>query len=356
MDFVAWCDLVLCKVIEAGRRALTHRSIGVQERDVARILFSQEVVDQPEFYQSPQHIAMKSALSQLQQMDLVERSPFWKVTKTGRDVATDALPLWYAICQEKLDEEQQQLLKELNRLSPHATEGYAWLEKVTPETLLSELSWAEDLDLLRSVAQELDQWGYITGRLSQGGTMHLYATYRGLVWETRRSLTIESKFIDDLVKDWETTSVEFKSDVFTDTGGQIAEFIKDILSLATTKASGRRWLIIGFDDHTHAYYGSPNPKLTRDHIEQLLQEYTTPMVQVRYQVVDFREGPVGKLEVFRDAKHLPYKVRKSLGSQSDKRRITVGDIYVRHGSQVSKPDREEEQDLQEEGEQARWNL
>ncbi len=62
------------------------------------------------------------------------------------------------------------------------------------------------------------------------------------------------------------------------------------------------------------------------------------------------------MEVFRDAKHLPYKVRKSLGSQSDKRRITVGDIYVRHGSQVSKPDREEEQDLQEEGEQARWNL
>jgi len=80
------------------------------------------------------------------------------------------------------------------------------------------------------------------------------------------------------------------------------------------------------------------------------------MVQIQYKVVDYREGPVGKLEVFRDAKHLPYKVRKSLGSQTDKRRITEGDIYVRHGSQVTKPDKEEEQALQEEGNQTRANI
>ncbi len=83
MDFVAWCDLVLRKVIEASQRASTHRNIGVQERDVARILFSPEIVDQPEFYQTPQHTAMMSALSQLQHIGIVERSPFWKVTITS---------------------------------------------------------------------------------------------------------------------------------------------------------------------------------------------------------------------------------------------------------------------------------
>src|SRR5260370_26573148 len=110
--------------------------------------------------------------------------------------------------------------------------------------------------------------------------MELSATYRGLVWETKRDFTIESKFIDDLVVEWETTSVEFKRDLYTDSAGQIAEFAKDVLSLATTKASGRRWMIIGFDDDTHGYDGPPNPKLTQNHLEHLLQQYTKPMVEV----------------------------------------------------------------------------
>ena len=112
-------------------------------------------------------------------------------------------------------------------------------------------------------------------------------------------------------------------------------------------------MIIGFDDDTHEYCDPPNPKLTQNHLEQLLQEYTKPMVQVRYQVVDYQKGPVGKLEVFRDAKHLPYKVAKSLGSQNDKRRISEGGIYVRHGSQVQPPTPEELEALQEEGVLAR---
>jgi hypothetical protein len=311
MDFVAWCDLVLRKVIEASRKASTQRSIGVQERDIARILFSQEVVDPPEFYQSPRHTAMINALSQLQHMSLVEKSPFWKVTETGRDVATDTLPLWYTICQEKLDEEQQQLLKVMNRLSPHATEDYAWLETVTREALLSELSWSGDIDQLWSVAQELHQWGYITGRFYFGG-MSLSATYRSLVWETRRSLTIESKFIDDLVKDWETTSVEFKQYLYIKTVEQKAEFIKDVLSLVNTKASGRRWMIIGFHNKTHDYFGPPNPDINQDDFERLIGEYTNPYVEVRYEVVEYRKGPVGKLEVLRDPKKLPYRVAKSL--------------------------------------------
>jgi predicted HTH transcriptional regulator len=178
---------------------------------------------------------------------------------------------------------------------------------------------------------------------------------RGLVWETKRGFTAEAQFIDDLVTEWETTSVEFKSDISTDTAGQIAEFIKDVLSLATTKTSGRRWMIIGFDDDTHEYCGSPNPKLTQNHLEQLLQVYTKPMVEVRYQVVDYRKEPVGKLEVFRKAKHLPYKVAKSLGSQNDKRRISEGAIYVRHGSQVQHPTPEELEALEEEGVLARRN-
>jgi hypothetical protein len=240
MDFVTWCDLVLQKVIEASRKASTHRSIGVQEGNIASVLFSQEVAEQPGFHQSPHHRAMMSALNQLQHMNLIERNPFWKVTRAGRDTAPDMLPLWFEICQEKLDEEQQQLLKVINRESLETTDGYTWLKKVTRETLLSELSWADDSDLLWSVAQDLQEWGYINGRFYMGGTMDLYATYRSFVWETRRGFTLESRFIDNLVKGWEATSVDFKQYLYIKTVEQKAEFIKDILSLANTQASGRR--------------------------------------------------------------------------------------------------------------------
>ena len=208
-----FCDMVrscMAKVIEASRKASTHRSIGVQESDLALVLFSQEVVEQQEFHQSPQLKAMTSALKQLQHMSLVERNPFWKVTRAGRDAAADMLPLWFSICQEKLDEEQQQLLKVMNRWGLDTTDGYAWLKKVTRETLLAELSWADDADVLWSVAQDLQEWGSIHGRFYMGGAMDLYATYRSLVWETRRGFTLESRFIDDLVAEWETTSVDFK--------------------------------------------------------------------------------------------------------------------------------------------------
>jgi hypothetical protein len=50
----------------------------------------------------------------------------------------------------------------------------------------------------------------------------------------------ESRFIDDLVAEWETTSVDFKRQLSLDTMDQKAEFVKDILCLVNTKASRRR--------------------------------------------------------------------------------------------------------------------
>jgi len=64
--------------------------------------------------------------------------------------------------------------------------------------------------------------------------------------------------------------------VHTNTPDEKAELIKDILALANTHASGRRWLIIGFDPKTHTYSGPPDAKLTQDHLEQLLSPYGRP--------------------------------------------------------------------------------
>jgi predicted HTH transcriptional regulator len=133
--------------------------------------------------------------------------------------------------------------------------------------------------------------------------------------------------------------VEFKRELHTGTADQKAEFVKDILGLANTKASGRRWLIIGFDDKTYNYHGPPNDaKITQNHIEHLLSAYTSPVVHVKYNVVNYRKGKVGKLEVFRDPAELPYTVAKSVGSKArGGKRIETGQVFVRHGSQTEEP-------------------
>lgn len=119
--------------------------------------------------------------------------------------------------------------------------------------------------------------------------MALRSTYRGLVWEYRRKFTPESKFIDGLVAEWETTSMDFKRELYLDTASRKAEFIKDVIGLANTQASGRRWMIVGFDDKTRAFHGPPGIEITQDLIEHLLSPYTTPNLEVGYEVTDARD-------------------------------------------------------------------
>ena len=123
-----------------------------------------------------------------------------------------------------------------------------------------------------------------------------------------------------------------------------------MLSLANTKASGRRWMIVGFDNSTRGYQSAPDANVTQDRIEQILAHYTDPVVIVRYEMVQYRSGAVGKLEVLREPANLPYKVARSIG---DRKRIEAGQVFVRHGSQIEAPTQGELDSLIEEGKSAR---
>ena len=191
-------------------------------------------------------------------------------------------------------------------------------------------------DLLWPVSGELEDLGLISCNSSLGRNLQCYSTYRGLVWESRRGFTLESRFIDDLVAEWETTSVDFKRELSLDTMDQKAEFIKDILSLVNTKASGRRWLIIGFHDTKHTYFDPTDPGISQNRIEQILARYIKPYIDVHYEVVECRVGRVGKLEVMRDPKKLPYRVKEQMNRER-KPPLMRGELFVRHDSQVEKP-------------------
>ena len=88
-------------------------------------------------------------------------------------------------------------------------------------------------------AKTLDRLRLISWTPTIGMHFTAYITYRGLARLLKRDFTIVSQEIDELLKEWETTSVEFKREVRTDTADEKAEFIKDILALANTQASGR---------------------------------------------------------------------------------------------------------------------
>ena len=200
----------------------------------------------------------------------------------------------------------------------------------------------------------LEDRNFLKTRGLAGYQNYITPTYQGLVWGTRRGFTIESKFIDELVKEWETTNVDFKREISLRTKEQKAEFAKDVLGLATTKSSGRRFMIIGFHPKTRDYYAPPDTAVTQDQMEQILANLTSPAVNIRYEIVDYRAGKVGKLEIIREPEKLPYRASQDVIIDAKGRKGLEKDkVYVRHGSQTEAPTETELQALEEEGRRAR---
>lgn len=360
MDFVDWCSHVLWSLIEANKTPEAVHRDGVIEIELAQSLYGQQVADDPQ-YQAFKRLRMLAAMWRLVEVGLADcpgkLSPnpqvFVRVTRDGLSFADDLTPIWESICSMQLMPEEEDLLRAVNRLSHH-DDVPPWIEGVHQGVVATELGWKDGEARVLQVARRLHELGLVFRQDFPGPGFslqaNLSATYRGLVWETRRGFTLESKFIDHLAEEWETTSVEFKRELHTNTADEKAEVVKDLIGLANTQASGRRWLIVGFDDKTRGYHGPPDPKITQNHLEQILSQFTAPVVDVRYQVISYRLGFIGKLEILRDPKKLPHCVAKSVGG---KKRITQGQTFVRHGSQTEEPTPAELKALQEEADRAR---
>jgi len=355
MDFIDWAEHVFSELVVLHKADSFNRSIGVDERKLAAAIFGEALSRSPDFYTSRKRMAILEALDDLKRCGVLEEHSgsrgFYKPSPRVRGLERDFIPLWQAICRDGLDPDQEQLLKAVAELSHFEETDFGRVQEVGDDPVLASLGWAEGMDKAWPIVQELDNGGLIKAVMTSGPSFEARVTYRGLVWLNKRAFTVEAMFIDELVKEWETTSVEFKREVHTDTPGEKAELTKDVLALVNTQASGQRWLIVGFDNGTREWACPPDPKLTQDHIEQLMSVYTDPVIDVRYEVVGYRDGKVGKLEVLRNPKKLPYHVKKSVGDA--RKRVEEGDVFVRHGSQVEHPTPAELRALEEEGDRAR---
>jgi hypothetical protein len=369
MDYFQWCERVLSAYLEAARSSLQVRRDGLRPDQVARRVFGPEVLEQDGFFSSSEWESLKQAIK-----DLHDEGHIWtdddyygdeprlpaRITSEGEEFLEEEKSRWtdwWATCTTapNFKQEQRDLLELVHRLSPREALTHAWMEWIHQESLCRELGW--EVERLRLVIGDIRASGdfikprpnYYPIGVTPPDELHVRETYKGLVLQTKCQLTIEARAIDDLAEEWETTSVEFKRELETRTKDQKAEFVKDVLGLVNTKASGERWLIVGFDDKTHTYHSGCTLPSNQDDLERILAVYTNPMVKVRYDIVEHYHGPVGRLRILRDPTKLPYRVGKSIGN---KKRIEEAQIFVRHGSQTEEPTDAELQALLEERKRA----
>lgn len=361
MDFIDWCHHVLLTLEREKFRP--H----LDEDELENILFG-DIAHQAGFHTSDIRHGMFHALTALKEAGLAEEENYrLNITPFGKKVLSDPTEYWAKICEEEIDPEEAKILRLVNRLSlqQEAHPECVWLKDVEAASLLAEFNvdpppgrtnehTAELRKHVYDLPRLLQERGFLQTRALTGYTNDLTPTYQGLVWDTRRGFTVESRFIDGLLVEWETTNVDFKREIGLDTKKQKADFAKDVLGLGTTKSSGRRYMIVGFDDKTREYHAPPDPAVTQERMERILADLTDPVVTIRYEVVDYKLGKVGKLEVIREPVKLPYRASKDVFiDEKGRKGLERGKVYVRHGSQTESPTDAELQALEDEGRRAR---
>ena len=344
MKYVDWVEQVLNGLVDAVAADSAARIVGVAESQLQQRILDQEAPTEPGTE------ALRDAVQDLERLGLASRRGHWiELTQAGRQLAAQSLrTLWPEIMGIYVDNEQLAFLETCVGLCEERHSDVALLREVTWQQVTEALGWANPgFDLAFDIAHRLDEAGLLDASSALGQRLDVYPTYAGIVRTTEGAQAALRQLVADLVPDWETTTVEFKRQVNLARDREKAEFVRDVLALATTKASGRRWLVIGFDNNTHQFTNSVDPAITQDRLEDILNAYASPAPQIRYQLVRWNDGDVGLLEVLRDPTHIPYRVTRSLAH------IRVDDVYVRHGSHVEPPTTAERADLEAEGRAAR---
>jgi hypothetical protein len=197
MDFVAWCDTVIKRLVNASDRTPELELYGFMDTQIAQAVFGDELTFSPEFSDSPAWNAMTQAVEELALVHLlttgeIRGSP--KVTEEARRFVADRLVLWRAICSQPLDRPaERELLGAINRLSPQDGPEYSSLTDLGRDALLAELGWHDPNDLVR-YGEVLTQRRLAHCREAGIGPnaekLCAHARYRGLVWETRRGFVV----------------------------------------------------------------------------------------------------------------------------------------------------------------------
>lgn len=342
MNYLEWTEVVLRAVI-AGKTSEAKFYGSAQlpsDLDVAGDRDATEAID--------------CAMTDLEEIGMLElRSSGWdaRFTQNTRMIR-DGVPLssaWPQIVKTYLDDQQLAFLRGLVDIAMAESERYALPRHVHVRDVFSHLGWpTEDIQPFYDLTTSLRAAGCVHHyAMATGGSIHLRPTYFGVVKATQKVETAQQEHLAGLVTEWETSTVDFKRELPLNTTKQKAELVRDVLALANTKASGDRYLVIGFDPVSHELTHSVDPAITLERLEQILHAYSDPTPEIRYRTVSLGEATAGVIQVFRDPTGLAYVPSR------DAAHIRAGQIFVRHGTSVEEPTDRERQNLVREGEDAR---
>ena len=357
MDYVDWVERVLDATVRAWRDADANKKlIGIKIQDVGPAFGYDDSVALADSSGSKLAEALRDALKDLADMGLVEQEHgrYYKVTSEGVKYPEATLSTaWPQIISWYLEPEQLSFLRAVAEIGQEANSDCVCVKDLTSEEVLAHLGIAwDDQGVAQGylLAKQLDDLGLIRHQPYAGGRVQIIPTYVGIVRATRVAETELGQVVREALSEWETTNVDFKRELNLKNNKNKAEFVRDALGIATTKSSGRRFLIIGFDNNARSFHQSVDPAITQERLEQILNAYSEPAPQVRYERVPWSHGEVGLIEMFREARDIPYRVKKSLGGKDG---IHEGEVFVRHGSHTEPPTNRELNGLEQEGEHAR---
>jgi hypothetical protein len=354
VDYVEWVE----KVLQATGRA--HNADARNDRQpflLLKTIAAELELEVPDFGTVPESAekAILDALSDLERMGLVkqvEHPATFVITPEGKRVSRKGIyTLWEDIftARDYLDDEHFSFLQTIVAMGQQECGAYVATRRLPLREVCASLGfdWGD-----RGHAPSLYK-AFELARLQLvedgGGRGNEWVgiNYRGAVLATRQEQTEWQVLVRELLVEWENTNVEFKRELNLKSDKEKAEFVRDILGLATTRSRGRRFLVIGFGPKSHLFEVSADPKIDQDRLERILHAWTEPTPGIHYAAVPWETGAIGIIEVLRESEKIPYKVKGNLGH------IREGEIYVRHGSQTEAPTPAELEDLLAEGELAR---
>ncbi len=295
--------------------------------------------------------AVFEALSDLQSLGLLHGDQQIQLDPLARQVGSQTLrdKVWPLIFDAiVLGESDREFLAKGVELAEQQEDGCVRMHWIEARQVFAALGRSADRSDEIGISKRLTEQSIdLIEPLTTIGGVRFRPRYAGVVLATQKIQAELQSLVASLIPEWETVTVEFKRELHLDTRDEKAEFIKDVVALATSKAGGRRYLVLGWDPKIRKFTTSVDPAATQNRMEQVLSAYLDEVSAVRYQTFEWESGIAGIIEVTRRPWQVPYRIRKDIG------RLKEGDMFVRHGSQVEPPTQAELEALEQEGNQAR---
>ena len=230
MDYVDWVETTMSAVSQKWKGADGNtKLLGLHLSTIIEALGQSGFIKQPNFERTKLIEAVRDALNDLISLGLItdRDKNFFKVTSEGNKYPLATLSSsWSQIMKIFIDQDQECVLQAVAEMGQEIFDGYVCVRDLTGEQVFAHLGWAWDSDGIAkcyALTSQLTDMGLLTRRAYMGGHIELIPKYAGIVRVNRTVDTEQISLLKDLIKEWETTNVDFKRELNLNSDKEKAE-------------------------------------------------------------------------------------------------------------------------------------